>query len=196
MLRSHILFTLAWLAYCALHSILAGTALKHYFRIRVPHLFTYYRIFYNILALGWLLFLIIWQIRMPSPDIWHSVFLQYIPAAIMTIAGISGMGICLKKYFVSSQGFRDLFFEGGKPVLVQEGLHRVVRHPLYLSTFIFLWGVLLFIPTWSVLIVNTIITIYTLIGIRFEEYKLVQIFGEQYVQYREKVPKILPRIIW
>jgi methanethiol S-methyltransferase len=195
MLLSHLLLALAWGIYCSLHSILAGTGWKRYIRKHLHQSFKYYRSFYNLVAIVLLIFLVIWQTRIPSPEIWHPFTLQFIPALLMTVTGLSGMAICLKKYFLSSGGFRDLFYEGGTPILVIEGLHRLVRHPLYLSTFIFLWGLFLFIPIWSFFIVNVIITIYTLIGIRFEENKLRKIFGTKYDEYRENVPMILPRIL-
>ena len=71
-------------------------------------------------------------------------------------------------------------------------IHKLVRHPLYLGTFTFIWGLWLLFPTLSLLIANFIITVYTLIGIRFEEKKLVELFGENYTRYQQSVPKILP----
>ncbi len=76
--------------------------------------------------------------------------------------------------------------------LIITGIHKYVRHPLYLGTFIFIWGLLLLIPLLSLLISNTVITIYTLIGIKFEEEKLIEEFGQSYIEYKNEVPKLLP----
>jgi methanethiol S-methyltransferase len=195
MIVSHILLAIAWIFYCTLHSILAGSRLKLYLKKYLGHSYKYYRTFYNLLAVGLLVILLLWLIRMPSPLIWNPVFLQHIVALIMTVIGLVGMSICLRKYFLTSVGFRDLFYEGGNPTLVIDGLHRIVRHPLYLCTFIFIWGLFLFFPTWSLLITNVIITVYTLIGISFEENKLVGIFGKQYEDYTKSVPRIIPRLM-
>ena len=46
----------------------------------------------------------------------------------------------------------------------------------------------------SLLIANAIITIYTLVGISFEEKKLLKQFGTEYDEYRRSVPKIIPFI--
>jgi protein-S-isoprenylcysteine O-methyltransferase Ste14 len=73
------------------------------------------------------------------------------------------------------------------------GLHRYVRHPLYLGTFVFLWGWFLLYPSLSFLICCSFITIYTLIGLRFEEKKLIKEFGDEYVQYQKKVPRLIPK---
>jgi protein-S-isoprenylcysteine O-methyltransferase Ste14 len=67
-----------------------------------------------------------------------------------------------------------------------------VRHPLYLGTFLFIWGAWLIIPLVSFGITNVVITLYTLIGIHFEERKLVEEFGQSYISYSRQVPKIIP----
>ncbi len=46
--------------------------------------------------------------------------------------------------------------------------------------------------TASLLVANTVITLYTLLGIELEEAKLVDEFGDEYRRYRETVPKLLP----
>jgi protein-S-isoprenylcysteine O-methyltransferase Ste14 len=72
------------------------------------------------------------------------------------------------------------------------GLHKYVRHPLYLGTFMFIWGLFLIFPWWSGLIACVIITGYTLIAIKYEEQKLLLEFGKEYETYKSKVPMILP----
>ena len=192
MFTSHLLLALAWTGYCTLHSILADKGVKLFIRHRIGASFTYYRTFYNLFAFVLLALLIIWQLNITTKRIWQPNDLLYILGGLMTIAGLTGMGIILKKYFITSNGFTDLFYEGGTPVLVTDGLHRFVRHPLYFGTFLFLWGLFLLIPIWSLLVVNMVITVYTLIGIHLEEKKLISIFGEQYLEYRKKVPMIWP----
>ena len=68
----------------------------------------------------------------------------------------------------------------------------IVRHPLYFGTFVFIWGFFIVLPYLSLLICNLVVTIYTLIGIRFEEAKLEKEFGESYKQYKAQVPMIIP----
>lgn len=103
------------------------------------------------------------------------------------------MLVCIKKYFLNLSGLKSLVAE---EVISNElridGIHRFVRHPLYLGTFIFIWGLFLLYPHWSLLIANSVITIYTLVAIRFEEQKLIEEFGEAYITYQKQVPTILP----
>jgi protein-S-isoprenylcysteine O-methyltransferase Ste14 len=86
----------------------------------------------------------------------------------------------------------SLFNEGKKNPLIFTGLHKYVRHPLYLGTFIFIWGLFVLFPLLSLLIADIVITIYTLIGINFEEEKLISDFGKEYTRYQNMVPKIIP----
>lgn len=194
MFISHLLLALAWSAYCLLHSILAKKTVKNHIRYQIGPSFRYYRAFFNLVSIVLLAILVLWQINLPTRMIWPPIFFQYILGGILAVAGVTGMAICLKKYFDTSDGFNDLFYEGGTPVLVTDGLNRYVRHPLYFSTFLFIWGIFLCFPVWSLLVANAVITIYTLIGIRLEEKKLISIFGEGYIRYREKVPMICPGI--
>ena len=79
-----------------------------------------------------------------------------------------------------------------KNTLQQSGLHKYVRHPLYLGTLLFIWGLFLIFPLMSNIIAATTITMYVLIGMRLEEKKLKIQFGESYIEYVKKVPKLIP----
>lgn len=71
-------------------------------------------------------------------------------------------------------------------------LYKRVRHPLYLGLLIGFWAS----PTMTVthLIFSITMTVYILIGIKYEEKDLVADFREKYVDYRKKVPMLLPLI--
>ena len=71
----------------------------------------------------------------------------------------------------------------------KNGLLGVVRHPMYLTLIVFLWSTIF---TSLDLIINTLLTIYVIIGTRLEEKKLVLEFGEAYVKYQHEVPMLVP----
>ena len=73
------------------------------------------------------------------------------------------------------------------------GIHKIVRHPLYAGTFMFIWGLLIALPYLSLLIADVIITVYTLIGLKLEEKKLEKEYGAAYKLYKQKVPMLIPR---
>jgi len=78
----------------------------------------------------------------------------------------------------------------GTQTLVTSGLFRFCRHPLYLFTLL-AW---IITPVMSLDRLAFIIytCLYASIGIRFEERKLIQIFGQAYIDYQQRVPAIIP----
>ncbi|HSF44716.1 MAG TPA: methyltransferase [Chitinophagaceae bacterium] len=193
MLGSHLLLALAWVFYFLLHSLLAHMPVKNWFRNIMGSSFKYYRLVYSVIAIVLLLPPIYLLVAIPSLRFWNLTLWTGLPAGILTVVGLWGMIICLKKYVGSTEGFRDLFYEGMKPELQLTGLHRYVRHPLYLSTFICLGGIFLFFPYLSCLISYLLIVLYVIIAIPLEEAKLIGLYGEAYRKYRKEVGTLFPK---
>ncbi len=195
MLQQHILLALAWIIFCVLHSVLANNKIQQKIALSFPAFFRYYRLSYTIFAFASLISVLIYQISVTSPMVYKPVRWLTIAGFGITITGAAIMLICIKKYFLSLSGLKSLL--ANKIVdneLRIDGIHKYVRHPLYLGTFIFVWGGFLLFPYLSLLIAICIITIYTLIGIRLEEEKLLLEFGEAYQNYRQQTPMIFPLI--
>ena len=89
-------------------------------------------------------------------------------------------------------GVRSIFTSVATPELKVNGIHKYVRHPLYSGTILFVCGLFFIFPTLSNLIAATLLILYVLIGIVFEEKKLKREFGNAYVEYMSKVPKLIP----
>ncbi|MBC7850213.1 MAG: isoprenylcysteine carboxylmethyltransferase family protein [Chitinophagaceae bacterium] len=176
--------------YCVLHSVLAATSLKSIIAKNMQGWFMNYRLAYNIFAAVGLIAIIVFQISMQSFFLFQQSQISIIGGSIIGTAGLLLMGICISKYFKDLSGIFKEKINNGQ--LIIAGVHQWVRHPLYLGTFIFLWGGWLAYPLLSLLISNIVITIYTIIGIKFEEKKLVKEFGESYRSYQQQVPMILP----
>ena len=104
------------------------------------------------------------------------------------------MYISLKKYFLLLSGIRSIYEASPAPELKVEGIHHYVRHPLYSGTILFVWGLFFIFPLLTNLIAVILLTLYVLIGIQFEEKKLLMEFGKAYSDYMENVPMLIPEI--
>lgn len=191
-MTEHIILAVLWIVYCILHSVLANLKVKAALKDRFPAGFTYYRLFYTLFALFGFAGIVLFQLQMESSWLFQQTKLVYWTGMIITAGGAFIMLICIRKYFIHLSGIRSLYEKIPVNELQITGIHKYVRHPLYLGTFIFIWGLLLVIPATSLLISNLIITVYTVVAIQFEENKLEREFGESYRQYKLKVPKLIP----
>lgn len=193
MIKEHILLAVFWIGYGLLHSLLADTGVKTWFSRRMGRLAVHYRLFYTLFAFITLVAVLLYQVRIASPLLYAGFPALKIIGVLIALTGLSLMLFCIRKYFMSLSGLRTLVEpeKAGAELMITD-IHQYVRHPLYLGTFTFIWGLLIVLPYLSLLIANVIITIYTLIGIRLEERKLEELFGDSYRIYKEKVPRIFP----
>lgn len=100
---------------------------------------------------------------------------------------------CVRKYFSVVTGIKAFAQKSCVSRLQTGGLHSYTRHPLYFGTLLFIWNLFLLFPSLGNLISCCIISIYTVVGIRIEERKLVAEFGDGYTEYSRKVPMLIPR---
>lgn len=194
LLSAHLLLAIAWITFCTLHSLLAADSVRQKIIPYLPEGPSFYRLLYTLFAAAGFIAIVLYQLSV------RSVFL-FRPTLPILVAGIAGgvggaimMGVCIARYFFQLSGLKGLFKKDARPVLLVNGLHRYMRHPLYMGTFIFIWSLFLLFPWLSLAVSNGIITIYTIIGAGLEERKLVKIFGADYVRYQERVPMFIPRI--
>ncbi len=194
MLLNHFLLALLWIGYCVLHSVMASTSVKDWLQKISGESYKYYRLFYTLFSFFFLVVVLYYQIILPTRLLYNENIFTLITGLALALPGLALMLVCIKKYFMNLSGLRSLMEEQVAGIRLQiTGVHRYVRHPLYLGTFAFIWGLFLLRPFWSLLIANSVITIYTLIGIKLEEKKLVAEFGESYKAYQQRVPKLFPR---
>ena len=82
-----------------------------------------------------------------------------------------------------------------KEILLATGMYSISRNPMY-STFIFLIipGISLIINSWLVLTSSLVMFILFIIFIHEEEQYLEEKFGKEYINYKNKVGLLLPKI--
>ena len=168
------------------HSILASHFAKEMFGFR-----RLYRLLYNafsVISFAPILYLLViledqplYQISAP----WSFVLRggQVFSVLLLLVA-------VLQTDTLSFVGLRQLFEEEKTGQLVTRGLYKVVRHPLYLFSLLFLW----LSPSMSVnsLVFNIGVTAYFVVGAYFEERKLLRDFGETYAEYKRHTPFLIP----
>lgn len=87
-------------------------------------------------------------------------------------------------------GWRGIHSGNGE--LVTHGIYRFVRHPQYSGFILMIIGFLIQWPTIITLVMAPVLLImYTRLA-RKEETKMVEIFGERYIEYRKEVSAFLP----
>ena len=175
-----------------LHSLLASLGFKSLLRRLLGDGFMrFYRLLYNLLAVVSILPVLYLMVSLPGrtlyqvPTPWSYLMLagQAVSALFLFIA-------VLQTDILSFAGLRQLVEEEKTGNLVTSGLYRSVRHPLYTFSLAILW----LPPSMSMnsFIVYAGLTIYVLIGIFFEERKLLREFGPAYTQYKSVTPMLLP----
>jgi protein-S-isoprenylcysteine O-methyltransferase Ste14 len=190
-----VLTLLAVVLWGVLHSLLAAPPTKQRVRRRFgPNADRGYRLFYNGFAAVTLLPVFAIPARVPGltlyqiPSPW--VFLT---TALQMLALLAIAWVVLKTGVLNFLGFRQLLSPHGSESarLQVSGFYRWVRHPLYTAGLVFIW--LSPVMTTSTLALYLGLTLYIVIGSRYEERQLVAEFGESYLEYRLKVPALIPR---
>ncbi len=111
----------------------------------------------------------------------------------MMISMIIGYIILFIGFGIFLQGWRELYRAHQENKLATEGLYSFVRHPQYTGLFLGLFGEgIVHWPTFfSVGLFPIIIIAYTLLA-RKEERKVIEQFGEEYIEYKRHVPMFIP----
>lgn len=183
-----------WLAYFALHSILASLGVKRRVAATHPEWMPAYRLFFNALSVL-LLLPILWHMFLhPGPVLW-----QWQGAGAWLSNGLAllaSLGFILSLKHYDTQEFIGLrqLRSNTRNVNDQEHFHlspfhRFVRHPWYFFGLVLVWTRDM---NAAMLLSASMITLYFIIGSRLEENKLLIYHGNIYRQYMERVPGLLP----
>lgn len=185
---------LGWIAYAALHSLLAALTVKAWVTRRWPGFARYYRLAFNALAvvlilpLAWATYAIPgeWLWRWSGPAAWL--------ANGLALAALAGFAVSSSTYdmgeFLGTRPWR----EKRADAVEHEGfristLHRFVRHPWYALGLVLIWTRDMNAP---LLVSASAITLYLIAGAWLEERKLEAHFGAAYRDYKKMVPGLIP----
>lgn len=185
-----------YLIFALIHSLLADSRVKKAtMRAFGPEADRWYRPIYTILAfISVLPFFYILGVMpdttlyvVPSPWMWLMLAGQAL-SALAVLYALMQTGLF---YFLGlSQLFSAHQKEPGK--LATSGFYCRIRNPLFFFSTVFLW--LFPFMTINLLAFNILTTLYFYLGALHEEGSLQEEFGQEYEEYRRKVPMFLPRI--
>ncbi len=190
-----ILFSI--ILYGALHSWLAARRTKQWAEARFgERIRRYYRLFFSVLGAVTLLPPLALVALLPDRLIYAIPFPWFILTGLLQLAGLAGLVYGVSQTgamrFIGLDTALDETALRRPPRFVTGGLYRWVRHPLYTCSLLVLW--LMPVMSWNLLALNLGVTLYFLIGSRFEEDKLLDEFGEAYAEYRRRTPAFLPHL--
>ena len=150
-----------------------------------------YRLLYNLFAVISFIPILYLMLSLPdrmlyqAPAPWNYLMRvgQLLSAVLLLVA-------VMQTDMLSFAGLRQVFEEEKPGQLVTGGLYRSVRHPLYAFSLLILW----LSPSMSLntFVVSAGLTLYVLIGIFFEERKLLREFGQDYADYKSSTPMLIP----
>jgi protein-S-isoprenylcysteine O-methyltransferase Ste14 len=192
-----ILFDLLLLAtFGVQHSVMARASFKRVWTLLVPRPIERSTF---VLASTLALALLMWQWRSISePVLWE--FTGAFGVALQCVFW-AGWGVMLASSFLIDHfdlfGVSQAWHHARKtPAATQQlrtpAFYKYVRHPLYAGVLMGIWGTPRMTAGHFLFALG--LTIYTLVGIYFEERDLVAQFGAAYLGYQKRVGMLLPRL--
>jgi len=193
----YLLTVLLWTGYVSLHSFLISIRFTNLMIRLLKNYYAFFRLFYVTISLILLIPLINYTSQLDD-----KVIITYeSPVSIIRYILISGSLLMFFWAFffnydsLSFFGIRQILNLGKeKKINPQEGIKRngllgIMRHPMYLALIIYLWC-----QTFRVvdIVINSLLTIYVIVGTMLEERKLVLEFGDEYIKYKKEVPMLIP----
>jgi protein-S-isoprenylcysteine O-methyltransferase Ste14 len=151
--------------------------------------------FYRFYAWEFTLCLLVSNYRYWFDDIWSLkqifswVFLVY---ALYTV--IAGMSL-LRKAGKPHHEKRDnatLFHFEKTTELVETGIFKYIRHPLYGSLISLTWGIYLKHTTTSLFVISLLSTVFLYLTATFDEKECLDYFGVKYEAYMKKTKMFVP----
>jgi protein-S-isoprenylcysteine O-methyltransferase Ste14 len=143
------------------------------------------------------LILLFWQWR-PIPTIVWDITDPQLAAAVIGISFVGWFIVFLSTFLINHFelfGLQQVVVNlvGGNmpaPRFKTPLLYRFVRHPIYLGFVIAFWAAP--VMTAGHLLFATVTTAYILVGIYLEERDLIDLFGDEYRRYRQRVGMLVP----
>jgi protein-S-isoprenylcysteine O-methyltransferase Ste14 len=193
-MKGYLLLVGFWILYGVMHSLFAARWMKNIFLRFMGGRYKYYRLIYSMLAAFMLIPILWYQSTLPQQMIFHQQAVTIFTGLSLAAIGIMVIKISFGHYDLKEfLGLHQLKGIQSKEPIQTGGILSKVRHPLYSGSILAILGNLIFAPTPTNLVMSFCLILYFIIGMHFEEKKLILEYGEQYREYRQQVPSLIPR---
>lgn len=194
-LYSMILLVVLWVLFFVSHSVLAANPVKAKAAVWLGNNYRFYRLFFNLLSLvflGGILLVLLY--RQPPNFMFQTGNVSMVLASLLILIGGAISVMAFRNYDLKEfTGIKQITEKGQHPSeLVVKGLNAYVRNPLYFGLILFVLGLFFAQPTTMNLVSLLMVYAYLYIGVKLEEEKLLQEFGEPYRDYQSRVKMLIP----
>ncbi|MFC1544811.1 hypothetical protein ACFL4X_01460 [Gemmatimonadota bacterium] len=192
------ILALLWVIWCAVHSGMISMAATSYLKRRMGRGWRFYRLFYNLFAIVSLIPVILYKFSLTGPALfrWQGpmIALRVLLLTLALLLFYAGTRHYDIQRLLGLQQIR----EGGTSALLTKtanldatGVLGITRHPWYLAAILFIWA------AWSeldpsILVTNTVLTAYLVVGTLLEERKLLLEYNGKYRRYQKEVSMLVP----
>jgi methanethiol S-methyltransferase len=182
----------AWLLYGAIHSLMASNFFKDFMSKNLGKNFRFYRLIYNFIAFVSLIPVLILQFSVEKTPLWQVSDYEQVIGKFICVWGVIFIATALQGYDLGEFSGFDLANDNKPQELKTDGLLKYMRHPIYFGILLLVWGLFIADASTRNLTGAIAVTIYLLVGIYFEEKKLVETYGEAYQNYQKQVAMLIP----
>lgn len=180
-----------WVGWCLIHSLLIWPGVEKALKKAFPVIGKSYRLLYNLLAVATVVPLVWYDGRISGSPLFSSFLLTFVQTLFLLtgllLLGLGALAYPMKDFL----GFSFSRREENRLPLITHGVLTHIRHPWYTGAFLLLWSRFL---SASHLVTAAVLSLYLLVGVRLEEVKLKQTYGQAYETYQAQVPRFFPRL--
>jgi protein-S-isoprenylcysteine O-methyltransferase Ste14 len=187
---------LLWILWCAIHSVLIALPVTGYLKKRLGEGYRFYRLIYNLVALGTVIPLALYTFSTDGQPIFSWEGPLAIPKYLLLAASLFLFAAGARQYSLSKlvgidwirtrEASRGI---SGADAFSTSGVLGVIRHPWYTAGILMVWS-----RDFSLLglLLNIVFSAYFVTGAYLEERKLLREFGAGYREYRKRVSMMFP----
>lgn len=193
---NYLIVALMWSGFGVIHSFLISFQFSSWAKHIMGRYFSFFRLIYNLFSITLFVVLLSFTKTLDT-----ELVIKFIPPwmiiqqVLMLASGAVIIWAFLSYDYLEFIGIRQIIDRSKKKdfahpkTITKKGLLGIVRHPMYSATIIFMWSL---DSTRADILTHIVLTIYILVGIIFEERKLVKQHGSAYTKYQEDVPALIP----